>query len=383
VSSQAAHRAAATLAQRLSQSRVCICVGAGGVGKTSISAALALGLALEGKRVAVVTIDPAKRLATALGLRELPGDPHRISEELLSRHGLQAKGQLWAMMLDVKGTFDALIGLLAPDERTRRDILENRIYQELSSAVAGSQEFTAIAKLHELSAAGAFDTIVLDTPPSRNALDFLDAPARLTHFLEGRALRVLMAPGGRAVRVLGRGTSLMMALLARVSGIDLIGEISGFFNALGGLLDGFRERARSAERLLRDPDTTFLIVTSPSREACGETEFLHSKLLHAGMPFGGLIVNRVHLHSLDGCTPQELHAMLEPELGERLASRATENLRDFDVLARRDREGIERLRETLGEPEPVIVPELGEDIQDLGGLASLAELLLAAPAGQD
>src|SRR3954465_4976057 len=165
--------------------RIVICAGSGGVGKTTTAAALGLGMAERGLRVAGVTIDPARRLATSLGLEELGNEPRLVDPERLAAKGVEVEGELWAMMLDAKRTFDALIERLAPDERTRDEVFANRIYQQLSSAVAGSQEFTAIAKLYELHE-GGYDLLVLDTPPSRNALDFLDAPGRLTHFFQGR-----------------------------------------------------------------------------------------------------------------------------------------------------------------------------------------------------
>ena len=174
------------LGERLREKSVLVCVGAGGVGKTTTSAALALGLAQQGQQVAVVTIDPARRLASALGLAELPSEPRRIDPALLAEQGVPAGGELWAMMLDAKRTFDELITRLAPDEQAREEILANPVYRELSTAVAGSHELSAIAKLYELHEEHDFDVIVLDTPPSRNALDFLDAPNRLLGFLDGQ-----------------------------------------------------------------------------------------------------------------------------------------------------------------------------------------------------
>jgi anion-transporting ArsA/GET3 family ATPase len=187
-----------SIPERLAGKRICICTGSGGVGKTTTAAAIAIGLAARGQRVAVVTIDPARRLASALGLEQLGNEPRLVEPRRLARHDIAMRGELWAMMLDAKRTFDDLVELLAPDPITREEILANRVYQELSSAVAGSQEFTAVAKLYELEVSGRFDTIVLDTPPSRNALDFLDAPQRLTGFLEGRGLKALSAPTGLA-----------------------------------------------------------------------------------------------------------------------------------------------------------------------------------------
>jgi anion-transporting ArsA/GET3 family ATPase len=342
------------------------------VGKTTVSAALALGLAARGRKVAVVSIDPARRLAGALGMRELSGDPSRIHPDTLAEHGIELEGELWAMMLDSKGTFDDLIARLAPDERAREEILSNRIYRELSSAVAGSQEFTAVAKLYELHNSGEWDAIVLDTPPSRDALDFLDAPDRLTRFLEGRALRVLLAPGSATRGLVGRGTGLMFSVFARVTGVNMIGDLSSFFGSLGGLLDGFRERARGVELLLRDPATSFLIVTSPEHEPAGEAAFLHARLAEAEMGLGALIVNRFHGHGLDGHGQEEVTRLLTAQLGSALARRVTANLADFDVLARRDRESVEELSEALGERHPLVVPQLDGDVQDLRGLAVIA-----------
>jgi anion-transporting ArsA/GET3 family ATPase len=365
------------LEKRLKGKRVCVCVGAGGVGKTTMSAALALGLAARGRRVAVVSIDPAKRLAGALGLRELTGEPRRIEPDVLAEQGIELEGELWAMILDTKGTFDALIERLAPSESAREEIMSNRIYRELSSAVAGSQEFTAVAKLYELHQSGEWDTIVLDTPPSRDALDFLDAPERLTGFLEGRALRVLMAPGGVTRGVLGRGTGLMLSMFARVTGVNLVGELSGFFGSLAGLTDGFRERARGVEQLLRDSGTGFLIVTSPEHEPAREALFLHAQLAREQMGFAGLIVNRFHDQGLNGHTSEEVAQMLSLDLGSALAARVASNLADFDVLATRDRESVTKLSRELDEPRPLLVPQLDSGVQDIGGLSVIADRLFS------
>lgn len=365
------------LEKRLNGKQVCICVGAGGVGKTTVSAALALGLAARGRKVAVVSIDPAQRLASALGLHELSGEPRRIEPRTLADHDIQLTGELWAMMLDSKGTFDDLIARLSPDERTREEILSNRIYRELSSAVAGSQEFTAVAKLYELHRSGEWDAIVLDTPPSRDALDFLDAPDRLTRFLEGRALKVLLVPGGLARGLVGRGTGLMLSVFARVTGVNLVGELSGFFGSLSGLTDGFRERARGVEQLLRDEATCFLIVTSAEQEPAREAVFLHAQLEREQMRFAGLIVNRFHDQELDGHAPEQVAKLLSDDLGAVLAARVASNLADFDTLARRDRETVVRLSDSLSELDPLLVPHLDGDVQDLGGLMVVAERLFS------
>jgi anion-transporting ArsA/GET3 family ATPase len=364
-----------TLSARLSEMRVVVCVGAGGVGKTTTSAALALGLAQRGRKVAVVTIDPARRLASALGLAELPSEPQRIEPALFAAQGVAIEGELWAMMLDAKRTFDELIAHLAPDERAREEILANPVYGELSTAIAGSHELSAIAKLYELHEEHDFDVIVLDTPPSRNALDFLDAPGRLLGFLEGRALQVFLGSSGLTARVFGRGTALVFAIFARVTGVDMLGELSRFFRSLSGVTEGFGQRTREVAALLRAPYTTFAIVTSPEHEPRREAEFLMRRLAAAGMPVGELIVNRAHTHSLHGSSVIELTDLLAPALGEPLAGRVAANLADFDVLATRDRETIARLSRAWGARRPIVVPHLDEDVQDLLGLARIAEHL--------
>jgi len=278
-------------------------------------------------------------------------------------------------MLDAKRTFDELIVRLAPDQRARDEILANPVYRELSTAVAGSHELSAIAKLYELHEEHDFDTIVLDTPPSRNTLDFLDAPGRMLGFLEGRALQVFLRPGGLTARVFGRGTALVFAIFARVTGVDMLGELSRFFRSLTGVIDGFGERTREVAALLRAPHTTFLIVTSPEAEPAREAAYLVQKLAEKGLPVGELIVNRVNTYGLHGHTAPEVAELLEPALGERLAARVAANLADFDTLAARDRETITQLSHAWGARQPILVAHLDEDVQDLLGLAHIAERL--------
>jgi len=367
------------LVDRLSDRRVVICAGSGGVGKTTTSAAIAMGLAAQGARVCVVTIDPARRLADALGIERLESEPRRVDDARFAGHGLAMHGQLWAMMLDPKKTFDELIARLAPDEATRDEILENRIYRELSSAVAGSQEFTAVAKLYDLERSGRFDVIVLDTPPSRNALDFLDAPDRLTGFLEGRALRVLLAPSGLAARVVGRGTSVVFSVLGRLTGVDLLNDLKVFFAALSVVLDGFRERAAGVKELLADPATTFLIVTSPEREPAAEAVFFRDKLREAGMPFGGLVVNRVHILA-DETPPGPDDAGAVPGLEPALARKALKTLAEFRALGARDAATIAALRDAVGDADPILIPHLDGDVHDLDGLVLVHRHLFATGA---
>ncbi|MGI8594187.1 MAG: ArsA family ATPase [Solirubrobacteraceae bacterium] len=359
--------------------RVCICGGSGGVGKTTTAAAIAMGMAAQGGKVAVVTIDPAKRLAASLGLEELDNDPRLVDPAVFTERGMEFKGELWAMMLDSKRTFDELIARLAPSESARDEVLANRIYQELSSAVAGSQEFTAIAKLYELDREGDYDLLVLDTPPSRNALDFLDAPDRLTSFFEGRALQVFLKPTGLGMRLFGRGTGVVFAVLKRVTGIDLLQDLSVFFRSLGGMIEGFKERATAVNELLCDRGTTFLLITSPEREPIEEATFFWRKLKAARMPFGGVIVNRVHHdYELGELDVAQVASELEPELGPKLAGRVAENLSDYHVLAKRDRENIAQLAHRLGgEKRMILVPYLDSDVHDVDGLRAIHRYLWA------
>jgi anion-transporting ArsA/GET3 family ATPase len=359
--------------------RICICTGPGGVGKTTTAAAVAIGLAAHGQRVAVVTIDPARRLANSLGLEQLGNEPRLVEPAHFAGHGIDLRGELWAMTLDAKRTFDELIDLLAPDAATREEILANRIYQELSSAVAGSQEFTAVAKLYELNASGRFDAIVLDTPPSRNALDFLDAPHRLTGFLEGRALKVLTAPTGAAAAIAARGSGLVFSALRRVTGVDLLADLSTFFRVLGGVVDGLAERASAVSRLLGDPATTFLIVTSPEPTPVEEAIFFRRRLEEAGMPFGGLVVNRVRVlaHTAPAIDPSALTADLGGD-GE-LAARSMQALLDMRALARRDAASLRRLSAELDDKHPILVPQFDRDISDMAGLAAVQRYLFVPP----
>jgi anion-transporting ArsA/GET3 family ATPase len=365
-----------SVAELLEDKRVCVCGGSGGVGKTTTSAAIALGMAARGAKVAVVTIDPAKRLANALGLHELENEPRRVEPERLAGE-LEIKGELWAMMLDPKRTFDELIDRIAPDLKRAEEIKSNRVYRELSTAVSGSQEFTAVAKLYELDRDGDFDLLVLDTPPSRNALDFLDAPGRLTSFLEGRALKTFVRPTGLGMRVLGRGAAPFLGALRRVTGVDLLSDLSTFFGLLGDMTNDFSERAAAVELMLRAPTTAFVLVTSAQPAAIEEAVWFRRTLTEGGLPFAGVIVNRVHHDILGEAEIEDLMLALGDDLPPDLATRVAQNFEDYHVLARRDEAGVQRLRAELGDRPLLLVPHLDDDVHDIGGLLRVHRFLFA------
>jgi anion-transporting ArsA/GET3 family ATPase len=367
------------VADILEQKRICICAGSGGVGKTTTSAAIAAGMAARGLKVCVLTIDPAKRLADSLGMKELGNEARRVDPALFERQGVEMRGELWAMMLDAKATFDELVARQAPDEASRDRVLENRIYQQISSALAGSQEYMAMEKLFELHSEGRFDLLVLDTPQTRNALDFLDAPRRLTQFIEGKSLRVFMKPTGLAARVAGRGASVALSVLRRIVGFDLIADLAEFFNAFSGMVDGFQARAKRVNSLLADPSTSFLVVCGPQGEPVDEAVYFHRKLVEARLPFGGVIVNKVH-YPADGAQGDgDLPARLAEKLADPdLAGRVAENFADYQALAERDARNIDRLAGELRTKAVIRVPYLDEDVHDLAGLAEINRYLFAS-----
>jgi anion-transporting ArsA/GET3 family ATPase len=375
----------ASVVDLLEGKRICICAGSGGVGKTTTSAAIAAGMAARGMRVAVLTIDPAKRLADSLGLPELGNEERQVDPALFEAEGIEMNGgELWAMMLDAKATFDEVVRKHAPDAETRDRILDNRIYQQLSAALAGSQEYMAMEKLFEIHQEDRYDLLVLDTPPTRNALDFLDAPRRLTQFIEGRSLQIFMKPTGLGMRLFGRGTSMMFSVLRRVTGIDLLEDISEFFQAFSGMVGGFQERAKRVNELLADPATSFLVICAPQGEPIEEAVYFHRKLVEAELPFGGVVVNRVHYESEAEGDEQEIEAELTELLGDAdLAARVASNHADYTALAARDRRNIRRLTRELRARRVIQVPYLEEDVHDLAGLMELNRYLFATSSERE
>jgi len=363
--------------------RIAVVVGSGGVGKTSVSAAIALSRALAGGRALVCTIDPARRLATALGLGTLGNAEALVPAEAFAQAGLAPKGQLFAMMLDVKRTWDDLVTRHAPDPATRDRILGNRIYQQVSGALAGSQEYMAMEKLYELSTERDYDLIVLDTPPTAHALDFLEAPDRILDFVGNETARKLFAPaidaGRFGARLIQAGTGFVAKTLSRFTGSDVLSDVGDFLGQFQGMYDGFKDRASSVRTLLTAPEVGFVLVASPSPLSVDEALFFHDHLRTAGMPVAGSVANRVtpDLWPFPGATPgpDALATALEAEgAGGDLAERLARTLEQHQAFARSDAREVERLRRGCSGPH-VTVPRLEGDVHDLSGLAALAEHL--------
>jgi anion-transporting ArsA/GET3 family ATPase len=375
---------AAHIGDLLAGKQICICAGSGGVGKTTTSAAIAMGMAAQGKKVAVLTIDPAKRLANSLGLPELGNEERLVDPARFAEHGVEMKGELWAMMLDAKRTFDDLIERHAPDEETRDRVLNNRIYQEISNAMAGSQEYMAMEKVYELHQEARYDLLVLDTPPTRHALDFIDAPERMTRFIEGRSLQFFLKPGRLGLKVLGRSGGILFSALKRITGIDLLQDLSEFFQSFGDMAQGFSERAKRVSQLLSDRRTTFLLVSAPERDPIDEAVFFWRRLKEARLPFAGVIVNKVHpdfgaRDAGDASLRQDLERSFDgtPEAAE-LAAKVAENYERYRMLAERDRANMAVLTDRLKDEAVIEVPYFDEDVHDIGGLALINRYLFAA-----
>ncbi len=366
--------------------RIVVCCGSGGVGKTTTAAALALRAAESGRRVVVLTIDPARRLAQSLGLTELDNTPRPV-------HGVDGAsgGSLDAMMLDMKRTFDEVVEAHASPEKADQ-ILENPFYQAVSSSFAGTQEYMAMEKLGQLRAQadadGRWDLIVVDTPPSRSALDFLDAPKRLGSFLDGRFIRLLTAPakaGGRAYfKVLTAGVGMATSVMTKVLGGELLNDLETFVAALDTMFGGFRERADQTYALLQDAETTFLVIASPDRDALREASFFLDRLEQEVMPVAGVVVNRVQQLAAEGLSAaraEEGADAIEADRGSATSATTLGLLRlHTDLATTSERQQAQIRRFTAGHPGvPVVeVPAAPSDIHDLDGLRAIGQALSAS-----
>ncbi len=368
----------------LAAKRIAVCVGPGGVGKTTVAAAVALSRAVDGARALVCTIDPARRLANALGLSALGNVESRVPEHKFAEAGLRPKGALFAMMLDVKRTWDDLVTRHAPDPARRERILRNRLYQQMSSALAGSQEYMAMEKLYELATDRDYDVIVLDTPPTVHALDFLEAPDRILDFLGNETARALLAPaigaGKLGLRLAQLGGGYIARTLARFTGQAVLADLGDFLQGFQGMYDGFKERAAAVHELLSRPEVGFVLVTSPSPVSIDEALAFHERLHAEAMPIAGIVANRVtpDLWPEGGPLPgaAELsRALAGAGAGDgALASRLAATFSEHQALAVAERQALVRLFAVLEAPR-AIVPRLEMDVHDLAGLARLGERL--------
>jgi anion-transporting ArsA/GET3 family ATPase len=360
------------LSTALAERRVLLCVGAGGVGKTTVSAALALRSATNGRRSLVCTIDPARRLANALGLTELGNTETQISQEQLGRANIRLRAPLFAMMLDMKRSWDAFIERHASGEQRDR-ILSNRLYQSISTRLAGSQEYIAMEKLWELERQGDYELVVLDTPPTVHALDFLDAPQRIGDFFDHDAARWLLTPallaGKVGLQMLNLGGSFVAKTLARMTGAETLQELANLMLATRSLHATVRDRAKDVRELLAGRQTAFVLVTAPAAERLDEAVHFHSLLREQGMKLAAIVVNRVHQ------MPSDEERTLARRLPASTREKVLRTLDEATSAAEQDARGIAELGAKCG-PTPLIqVPRFESDIHDLQGLARTAQYL--------
>jgi anion-transporting ArsA/GET3 family ATPase len=366
--------------EMLDTSTIVVCCGSGGVGKTTTAAALAVRAAERGRTVCVLTIDPARRLAQSMGLTELDNVPRPVS-------GIDgsAGGRLDAMMLDMKRTFDEIV-LSHSDPQRAQQILANPFYVSLSSSFAGTQEYMAMEKLGQLKASGEFELIVVDTPPSRSALDFLDAPQRLGRFLDGRMIRMLLAPakaGGRAyLKVFSLGVNVLTSVLDRVLGAQALKDLSFFVSSLESMFGGFRERADKTYQLLKEPGTSFLVVAVPERDALREATYFVERLAAERMPLAGLVLNRVHTSAAPSLSQQRALAGAESldEAGESALSAGVLRIHAERIAAAdHDERYADRFRLAHPGVSVVSVAAQANDVHDLEGLRTISEELANGP----
>ncbi len=381
---------------------VLICVGSGGVGKTTTSAVIALHAAVSGKRAVVCTIDPAHRLADSLGLKELVNEPRQVPKERLEALGFEVKGELHAMMLDGGKTLERIIRRYTPSEREADRVFNSVIYREGASSLIGSPEYMAVETLYDLYESGDYDLVVLDTPPAKHALDFLTAPDRMVNFLtDNKLLNLLIRPtvkaGSFSGSIMSWASDRFMPVLNNVLSSEFLTAGAEFFTALNGLYDGFKTRAQRVQKLFRDQKLGFVLVTSPNKLTLDEAVYFHSKLKEFGMPFEGVVVNKVHRNYLASLKGAEgplgdlvhgrkkldelaLHfgADLKASGYGDLAPVMLENFANYQMLAEIDEKNLERLQYLVrGEEFIEHVPYFESDIHDLAGLRRINDFLFA------
>ncbi len=366
--------------------RVVVCCGSGGVGKTTAAAALGLRAAERGRRVVVLTIDPARRLAQSMGLEELDNEPRTVPGAL-DPPIPDAGGELQAMMLDMRRTFDEMVsGHTTPDRA--QAIFDNPFYQTISTSFSGTQEYMAMEKLGQLVASGRWDLVIVDTPPSRSALDFLDAPQRLSTFLDGRMIRLLSAPArasGRGLRrIVGASFALFGKAVSTILGGQMLADAAAFVQAFDTLFGGFQERANATYQLLRAPGTSFVVIAAPEPDALREASYFVDRLSAEKMPLAGLVLNRTHpvhatlsgARSREGAEALEGSAPVGVDAGRaRLAAAVLRLHADRVETAERERRVLGRFTRAHPAVRIVDVPALATDVHDLDGLREIGRLL--------
>jgi anion-transporting ArsA/GET3 family ATPase len=366
------------------RTRIIVCCGSGGVGKTTIAAAVGLRAAERGRHVVVLTVDPARRLAQSMGLTSLDNTPRPVTGVrtggtggTAGTGGTQPLGSMHAMMLDMKRTFDEIVESHADPDRAAQ-ILANPFYQSLSSSFAGTQEYMAMEKLGQLRRADEWDLIVVDTPPSRSALDFLDAPQRLGRFLDGRLLRLLVAParlsGRTGLKVLNASFGMVTGVVTKIIGSQLLRDVQTFVSAMDTMFGGFRERAEYTYRLLRAPGTAFLVIAVPEPDALREASYFTERLERDGMPLAGLILNRVHRSPAARLSAARSLAAAETLQGFKDSESSALGIAALRLHAERMRQADSerRLARRFTAAHPLVpvaqVPAQPDDVHDLNGL---------------
>ena len=393
--------ASADLESLITERRIIICVGSGGVGKTTTAAALALAAARAGRKALVLTIDPARRLANSLGLDTLDHTERRIADDKIAAPGASGEspgmelatapvtGSLHAMMLDQKQAFDEIVAEYATDPAQRARILGNRIYQQISSTLTGAHEYAAMAKLYALVREGRYDLIVLDTPPTANALDFLDSPEKVAAAIDSPALQWLIKPyletGHFSLKLVGIGGAFILKQIAKFVGSRFLEDMAQFVAEFNTVLGGFRERAKAVGELLRKPEVAFVLVSGPDTLSVEEAVSFHRRLRDQSLPLGGFVVNRIHPPGPAAPDRAALLELLEgrPELRGyapddlvQVASDLDRTYRDFQSLAAMDAASVARLRAVAGSAPLVEVPLFDHDIHDMDGLSLIGRYLV-------
>jgi anion-transporting ArsA/GET3 family ATPase len=386
----------------LLERRILVCVGSGGVGKTTTAASLALAAARRGKRTLVLTIDPARRLANSLGLESLGHQVQEVDPGLVRRGAPSDRGELWAMMLDQKQAFDEVVTRHAKDPEAVKRILANPVYAQISGSLAGAQEYAAMAKLHDFDRSGEWELIVVDTPPTAHALDFLDAPGKLSEAIDSPAIewfRKLQGQGGSRWAFVGKTGAYVLKRLAKFVGAKFIEDLGVFFTEFNDILGGFRQRAEETFALLRQPRVGFVLVASPEPMAVREALAFHERLITAGMPFVGFVINKVYpwqplpaglagqpdatsaieraLAAHPGTAKLELSGTSRTMAAQALLTAHTE----IETLAAADRRAVERLRSAGGATGVLVqVPLQPDDVHDVDRLIALERFLLGEQA---